>query len=278
MAEATLYVVATPIGNLADITLRALEVLKSVDAIAAEDTRLTQNLLNHHGIRARLVSLHEHNEKKAAVQLTEMLAGGQSVALVTDAGTPGISDPGTVAVAHVRAAGYRVVPVPGASAVLAAICAAGMPALPFCFHGFLPSRKAERERTLREISRQGGLQVFYEAPHRIVESVESMVSMLGGGRRITLARELTKMFEQIHACTLGEAPAWLREDADRRRGEFVLLVEGRADDAPAGDDSREVLQILLRELPLSRAVALAAEITGAKKNALYEKALELTKG
>lgn len=278
VAEATLYVVATPIGNLADITLRALDILRFVDVVAAEDTRVTQHLLNHHGIRSRLLSLHEHNEKKTAVRLAELLAGGQSVALVTDAGTPGISDPGAVAVEHVRAAGFRIVPIPGASAVLAAISASGMAALPFCFHGFLPSRKAERERMLRGVSAQAGLQVFYEAPHRIVESVESMAAVLGGGRRITLARELTKMFEQIHACALGEAADWLRADEDHRRGEFVLLVEGRADDAEPEDRSQEVLQVLLRDLPLSRAVALAAEITGAKKNALYEKALELTKG
>ncbi len=278
VADAALYVVATPIGNLADLTLRALEVLKSVSAVAAEDTRVTQKLLGHHGIRARLVSLHEHNERAAAVQLTELLAEGHSVALVTDAGTPGISDPGASAVAHVRDAGYRVVPVPGASAVIAAISASGMPALPFCFHGFLPSRRGEREQVLREISGLRGLQVFYEAPHRIVESIESMVATLGGDRRITMARELTKLFEQIHTCALHEASGWLRQDEDRQRGEFVLMVEGEAVDAVKPDNSGQVLEILLRELPLSRAVALAAEITGARKNLLYEKALELAKG
>ncbi len=260
------------------MTLRAIETLKAVDAVAAEDTRVTQNLLHHHGIRTRLLSLHEHNEQQAAVLLTTMLAAGQSVALVTDAGTPGVSDPGTVAVAHVRAAGYRVVPVPGPSAVVAAISASGMAALPFCFHGFLPSRKGERERLLREISGQRGLQVFYEAPHRIVESVESMAATVGSERRVTIARELTKMFEQIQTCALGEASEWLREDADRQRGEFVLLVTGRAEDAVEEDRSEDVLKILLRELPLSRAVVLAAEITGAKKNVLYDKALQLTKG
>ncbi len=276
VAEPTLYVVATPIGNLGDITLRALEVLRSVDVVAAEDTRVTQKLLNHHGIRTQLLTLHEHNERKAAEQLIAVLAKGRSVALVSDAGTPSISDPGDIAVAHVREAGYRVVPVPGASALMAAISASGMRALPLGFHGFLPSRKAEREKVLEELKPRPGLQAFYEAPHRIVESVESLASILGGGRRIVIARELTKMFEQIQVCKLADAAGWLRENEDRRRGEFVLLVEGReAGEAAAEDDSERVLGILLRELPLKQAVKLAAEITGAKKNALYDRALEL---
>lgn len=276
LAEPTLYVVATPIGNLADITLRALEVLRSVDLVAAEDTRVTQNLLNHHGIRTRWLALHEHNERKAADQLIAALAQGQSVALVSDAGTPAISDPGEIAVAHVREAGYRVVPIPGASAVLAAIAASGIRALPLFFHGFLPTRKAEREKVLEEIKAQSGMLAFYEAPHRIVDSVESIATILGGERRIVMARELTKMFEQIQVCKLSDAANWLRENDDHRRGEFVLLVEGRDEEADArDDDSERVLGILLRELPLKQAVKLAAEITGAKKNALYDRALEL---
>lgn len=268
--------VATPIGNLGDITLRALEVLKAVDAVAAEDTRVTQKLLNHHGIRTQLLALHEHNERKAAEQLIALLAKGHSVALVSDAGTPSISDPGDVAVARVREAGYRVVPIPGASALLAAIAASGIRALPLSFHGFLPSRKTEREKFLQELKSRPGLQAFYEAPHRIVESVESIASMLGGGRRIVIARELTKMFEQIRVCNLSEAAAWLLEDDDHRRGEFVLLVEGQEEaDGGRQDDSLRVLEILLGELPLKQAVKLAAAITGAKKNALYDKALEL---
>lgn len=276
LAEPTLYVVATPIGNLGDITLRALEVLRTVDAVAAEDTRVTQNLLNHHGIRTKLLSLHRHNERKAAEQLVALLAKGQSVALVSDAGTPCISDPGEIAVGHVREAGFRVVPIPGASAILAAIAGSGMPALPLRFHGFLPNRKAEREKLLQGMKSQQGLLAFYEAPHRILESVESLASVLGGGRRVVIARELTKMFEQIHACKLSDASAWLSGDEDRRRGEFVLLVEG-CDEAKSDgeDDADRVLGILLRELPLRQAVKLATEITGAKKNALYDRALEL---
>lgn len=277
LAEPTLYVVATPIGNLGDITLRALEVLKAVDTVAAEDTRVTQKLLSHHGIRTQLLALHEHNEKKAADQLIALLAKGHSVALVSDAGTPSISDPGDIAVARVREAGYRVVPIPGASAVLAAIAASGIRALPLSFHGFLPSRKTERVKLLQELRSRPGLQAFYEAPHRIVESVESIASVLGDGRRIVIARELTKMFEQIRVCNLSEAAAWLREDDDHRRGEFVLLVEGQQEEPDGGtqDDSVRVLEILLEELPLKQAVKLAAAITGARKNALYDKALEL---
>lgn len=280
LAEPTLYVVATPIGNLGDITLRALEVLRSVSLVAAEDTRVTQKLLNHHGIRTQLLALHEHNETKAAEQIIASLAKGHSVALVSDAGTPSLSDPGDIAVALVRQAGYRVVPVPGASAILAAIAASGMRALPLSFHGFLPNRKSEREQVLQDVKSRPGLQAFYEAPHRIVESVESIASVLDGGRRIVIARELTKMFEQIKVCKLSDAAGWLRENDDHRRGEFVLLVEGReaAGDPTRDvteDDSGRVLAILLHELPLRQAVKLAAEITGARKNALYDKALEL---
>ncbi|HWA11635.1 MAG TPA: 16S rRNA (cytidine(1402)-2'-O)-methyltransferase [Burkholderiales bacterium] len=267
---------ATPIGNLADVTLRALEILRTVDVVAAEDTRVTRHLLAHHGIGTRLLALHEHNERSAAAKLVDLLGQGKSVALVSDAGTPALSDPGALAVAEVRKAGHRVVPVPGASALLAAISVAGVPALPFCFHGFLPSRKSDREKALRGLRSLQGLQVFYEAPHRVLECVESMAAILEGERRIVIARELTKMFEQVEVLRLPEAAGWLLADDDRRRGEFVLLVEG----APAGatgDDAPRVLDILMRVLPLSQAVTLAVEITGAKKNELYDRALALKK-
>jgi 16S rRNA (cytidine1402-2'-O)-methyltransferase len=271
-------VVATPIGNLRDITLRALDVLKSVASIAAEDTRVTQKLLSHHGIHAKVFALHEHNEHDAARRLIAALSEGKSIALVSDAGTPGISDPGTIAVAQVRQAGFRVVSIPGPNAAIAAIAASGMHAAEFCFHGFLPARKGDRERTLAGLRRQTGLLVFYEAPHRIVESVKSIVAVFGGERRIGIARELTKLFEQVHVCSLAEAGDWLQQDEDRRRGEFVLLVEGcGADAAQPDDDSPRVLEILLNELPLRLAVKLAAEVTGARKNALYQRALELKK-
>jgi len=271
-------VVATPIGNLRDITLRALDTLKSVDAIAAEDTRVSRKLLAHYGIQADLISSHEHNEREAAQQLVALLSQGKSVALISDAGTPAISDPGAIAVAHVRAAGFRVVSVPGASAITTALAAAGLHSGAFCFHGFLPARKGEREKVLAVLKTQRGLQVFYEAPHRIVECIASIAAVFGGERRIGIARELTKLFEQVHICRLDEAVAWLEQSENHRRGEFVLLVEGCSEaGAPDDSDQQRVLEILLRELPLKQAVGLAAKITGAKKNALYERALELKK-
>jgi 16S rRNA (cytidine1402-2'-O)-methyltransferase len=276
LTEAALYVVATPIGNLGDITVRAIEILRQADAIAAEDTRVTQKLLAHLGIRSELLSLHEHNEKAAAQRIVELLGAGKRVALVSDAGTPGLSDPGAAAVAAVRAAGFRAIPVPGASAMLAALAVSGMTALPVCFHGFLPSRKAEREKCLHGIASQQGVLVFYEAPHRIVESVAAIAEAFGGGRRILIARELTKLFEQVHDCRLDEAVSWLQADADRQRGEFVLLVEGAPAEAAADAAAFEpVLEALLEELPLRQAVGLAAKITGARRNAVYERALEL---
>jgi 16S rRNA (cytidine1402-2'-O)-methyltransferase len=280
VAEPTLYVVATPIGNLRDITLRALDTLKSVDAIAAEDTRVSRKLLVHFGIQADLISAHEHNEREAAQRLVALLSQGKSVALISDAGTPAISDPGAIAVAQVRAAGFRVVSVPGASAITTAIAAAGLQSAAFCFHGFLPARKGEREKILAALQAQRELQVFYEAPHRILECIASIAAAFGGDRRIGIARELTKLFEQVHVCRLDEAMGWLEQDENHRRGEFVLLVEGCPDatGAQSESESQRVLEILLQELPLKQAVGLAAEITGAKKNALYEKALKLKKG
>ena len=278
MAEPTLYVVATPIGNLRDITLRALDTLKAVDAIAAEDTRVSRKLLVHFGIQADLISAHEHNEREAAQRLLALLTQGKSVALISDAGTPAISDPGAIAVAQVRAAGFRVVSVPGASAITTAIAAAGMQCGSFCFHGFLPARKGGREKILAALKGQRELQVFYEAPHRIVDCVASIAAVFGGTRRIGIARELTKLFEQVRVCSLDEAVVWLDQSENHRRGEFVLLVEGCSEDvARAESDPLRGLEILLRELPLKQAVGLAAAITGTKKNALYEKALELKK-
>ena len=278
VAEPTLYVVATPIGNLRDITLRALDTLKSVDAIAAEDTRVSRKLLVHFGIQADLISAHEHNEREAAQRLVALLSQGKSVALISDAGTPAISDPGAIAVAQVRAAGFRVVSVPGASAITTAIAAAGLQCASFCFHGFLPARKGEREKMLAALKTQRELQVFYEAPHRIVECIASIAAVFGGDRRIGIARELTKLFEQVHVCRLDEAVVWLEQSENHRRGEFVLLVEGCSEDGAQGEsDPLRVLEILLRELPLKQAVGLASEITGTKKNALYEIALKLKK-
>lgn len=273
----TLYVVATPIGNLQDITLRALEVLKAVDVVAAEDTRHSAHLLTHFGIKVKLVALHEHNERRAGEGLLALLQQGKSVALVSDAGTPGISDPGVVLVDMARQAGLRVVPLPGACAAAAALSAAGLDAPHFLFYGFLPASGAQRRRELESLREQAATLVFYEAPHRVLDSVADMAATFGGERMLVIARELTKTFETFHRCALHEAQAWLEADANRQRGEFVLLVQG-APEAPQQEVSVEdarVLRLLLHELPLKQAVALCASITGAKKNALYQHALSL---
>ena len=268
--------VATPIGNLQDITLRALETLRSVDVIAAEDTRHTAHLLSHFAIQKKLIAVHEHNEHKAAAVLLARLQAGESIALVTDAGTPGISDPGAVIVDALLATGVSVVPIPGASAVITALSAAGITAPGFLFHGFLPASGAARRRVLEALKPQSVTLVFYEAPHRILASVADMTAVLGGERRLTIARELTKTFETIYRCPLGEAETWLEADANQQRGEFVLLVEALPAQAEAAvsEEAQRILNLLLAELPLKQAVKLATDITGGKKNALYEFALQ----
>lgn len=273
----TLYVVATPIGNLGDITLRAIETLKTVDAIAAEDTRHTSGLLSHFGISKKLIAVHEHNEHQSAEKLLLQLQAGENIALVTDAGTPGISDPGAVVVDAVRNAGVKVVPIPGVSAVITALSASGIVQNGFLFHGFLPASGAARRKVLEALTSQTVTLVFYEAPHRIIESIVDMANVLGSTRHITIARELTKTFETIHRCALGEAQAWLEKDANQQRGEFVLLVEAAAiKEAEAlPEEALRILKLLLEELPLKQAVKLATDITKAKKNVLYEQALAL---
>ena len=266
--------VATPIGNLEDISPRALDSLARADAIAAEDTRVTARLLEHHRLRARMIAVHEHNERQSAERIVRELAQGKTIALVTDAGTPGISDPGALVVARARAAGFRVVPIPGPNAAVAALSAAGLPDGPFLFLGFLPARSPARRKALAPLRDSPYTLVFYEAPHRIVECVEDLGAVLGADRVLVLARELTKMFEEIHRCSLGDAPRWLGEDPDRRRGEFVLVVGGATAKA-AAPDWEPVLAALLGEMPLARAVKLTCRITGAKKNAVYERALSM---
>ncbi len=275
--ECALYVVATPIGNLSDITLRALEVLGAADTIAAEDTRNTRHLLQHHGISdARLLALHQHNERGAAEKVISLLEQGQSVALVTDAGTPAVSDPGAVLVEVVRAAGYRVVPIPGASAAVSALSASGLSAPHFLFYGFLPNKSAARRSALQVLAEHPYTLVFYEAPHRILECTEDLQTVFGDEREIVFAREVTKLFESIHRCKLGEALAWLNSDPNNQRGEFVLLVSGAPERAAGLDAGTErTLSVLLEELPLKQAVQLAVKITGANKNELYQRALEL---
>ncbi len=275
--SSTLYVVATPIGNLGDITLRALEILKGVDVIAAEDTRHTSGLLSHFGISKKLIAVHEHNEHQSAEKLLAQLNAGENIALVTDAGTPGISDPGAVVVDFVRKAGIKVVPIPGVSAVIAALSASGIVQNGFLFHGFLPASGAARRKALEALKAQTVTLVFYEAPHRIVESVNDMANVLGAERRITFAREITKTFETIYSCDLADAKAWLEADTNQQRGEFVLLVEAAAIKAAEefSEDTVRILKLLMVDLPLKQAVKLAADITNAKKNDLYEFALAL---
>ena len=274
-----LYVVATPIGNLGDITLRALETLKIVDVIAAEDTRHTSGLLSHFGIVKKLIAVHEHNERQSAERLLTQLKAGENIALVTDAGTPGISDPGAVVVDFVRKAGIKVVPIPGASAVIAALSAAGITQNGFLFIGFLPASGAARRKALDGLKAQTQTLVFYEAPHRIIESIVDMVNVLGAERRITFARELTKTFETIYSCALNQAEFWLKSDTNQQRGEFVLLIEAEAQKPTEAfsEEVKRILKLLMADLPLKQAVALATEITNLKKNDLYELALSLKK-
>jgi 16S rRNA (cytidine1402-2'-O)-methyltransferase len=277
VVDRTLYVVATPIGNLRDISLRALDVLGQVDVVAAEDTRVAGVLLERHGIGARLISLNEHNEHRRAAEIVALLAAGKRVALVTDAGTPGISDPGAVLVRAVGEEGYAIVPVPGASAVIAALSVSGLAAPHWLFYGFLPATAGARRSTLTRLAALPYALVFYEAPHRVRATVSALAEALDIGREIVIARELTKRFETIHRCQLGDAAAWIDADPDRQRGEFVLIVGAPETVAAATDDYDGTLTHLLAELPLAQAVRLAAALTGAPRNRLYERALALQK-
>ncbi|MBY0575956.1 MAG: 16S rRNA (cytidine(1402)-2'-O)-methyltransferase [Gallionellaceae bacterium] len=274
--EPALYVVATPIGNLRDITLRALDVLAAADVVAAEDTRNTAHLLTHHGIGAsRLMAVHQHNERGAAEKIVALLQAGQSVAFVSDAGTPAVSDPGALLVQAVLAAGLRVIPIPGASAAIAALSVSGLNHPHFLFYGFLPNKSAARRTVLESLRDHPCTLAFYEAPHRIVECVADLHAVLGGERQIVLAREITKLFETIHACRLADAEAWLLSDSNRQRGEFVVLVSGAGPQPGLPAEVRRILEALLGELPLKQAVQLAAKISMANRNDLYQLALEI---
>jgi 16S rRNA (cytidine1402-2'-O)-methyltransferase len=272
-----LYVVATPIGNLDDITFRALDVLRRVDWVAAEDTRVTAQLLKHLGLSKPLRSVREHNERTGAQTICEALARGENVALVTDAGTPGVSDPGARVVAAVRAAGFRVVPIPGASALTTALSVAGCDEPHVLFYGFLPAKSGERRTELAKLKGLPYLLVFFESPHRIRATLADLAAQLGEGRRLVILRELTKLFEDIHVCSLGEAADWLAADANRLRGEFVLIVSGAPPQTAGEAEARRVLEVLLRELPGSQAARLAAAITGMSRKTLYELALSADK-
>lgn len=277
MSEAALYVVATPIGNLLDITARAIDILKKVDLIAAEDTRHSARLMSHFDIRTPMISLHNHNERQRVDQLLARLQQGESIALISDAGTPLISDPGFIIVRAVRDAAIPVIPVPGCSAVITALCASGLPSDRFLFEGFLPAKKAARVQALEGLKAVRATLVFYESPHRILESLQDMSSVFGEDRLAVIARELTKTFETIQMLPLAEMIEWVSSDSNQQRGELVVLVHGEEVEEKSEElspDIWKVLNVLADELPLKQAAALAAKITGEKKNRLYQAVLD----
>ncbi|TJZ78889.1 16S rRNA (cytidine(1402)-2'-O)-methyltransferase [Chitiniphilus eburneus] len=272
--------VATPIGNLRDFSARAREVLAQVDVIAAEDTRVTGQLLKHFGIGTPMVSLREHNERAMAEKLIARLAAGEAVAQVSDAGTPAISDPGAQLVAAVHAAGYPVVPIPGASALTTALSAAGFTCPHTLFYGFLPPKRKQRQDALAPLVALPYVTVFYEAPHRILDTLADLATAFGGARIAVMARELTKTFETIRRAPLAELAAFAETDANQQRGEFVLLIDAAPTDSPAQEAGEHdaILAPLVAELPVKQAVALAQTITGAPRNVLYARALALKQG
>ncbi|AKA47638.1 TPA: 16S rRNA (cytidine(1402)-2'-O)-methyltransferase [Haemophilus influenzae] len=268
-----LYIVATPIGNLQDITQRALETFAQVDLIAAEDTRHSGLLLSHYGIKKSFFALHDHNEQEKAHILVEKLKQGSNIALISDAGTPLISDPGFHLVRQCREAGIRVVPLPGACAAITALCASGIASDRFCFEGFLPAKSKARKDKLENIAEEDRTLIFYESTHRILDTLEDMQAVLGEERYIVLAREMTKTWETIAGNTIKNLREWLLEDPNRTKGEMVLIVEGK----PKSDNNDEIspqavkaLELIAEELPLKKAAAIVAELYGYKKNALYQ--------
>jgi 16S rRNA (cytidine1402-2'-O)-methyltransferase len=277
LAKSALYVVATPIGNLRDISLRAMDVLASADMVAAEHANITRHLLTSHSIAAKIIALHQHNEVAVSDKIIALLADKKTVALVTDAGTPGISDPGAILVNQVRRHGYQVIPIPGANAAICALSAAGITNPHFLFYGFLPSKPAGRKRALDALKSLPCTLIFYEAPHRILECVSDLAEVFGTQRQITFARELTKVFETFHVCKLEDALNWLQTDSNQQKGEFVLLLSGAAavSKSEISHESQRTLRLLLGELPLKQAVKLASEITGENRNKLYKLALSL---
>lgn len=274
--EATLYIVATPIGNICDISLRALHVLSAADAIACEDTRNTGQLLRRYGINKTLIAAHEHNEREAAEKIIQRLQQGERIALVCDAGTPAVSDPGARIVDTIRReTDLRIMPIPGASASVTALSASGLLNTQFSFIGFLPTKNSQRQTLLKQLNAATATLIFYEAPHRILDTVNAMLDAFGPDRHIVFARELTKLFENIHRMPLSVASDWLTEDANRQKGEFVILIEGAPEANQEETQNDDLLRILIKELPVKQAAHIAAEITGQKKNALYDRALVL---
>ena len=272
----TLYIVATPIGNLGDISQRALDVLTQVDIIACEDTRHTQKLLSAFSIKNRTLSMHDHNERQRQEQIANLLKEGKSVALVSDAGTPLISDPGFHLVRYCRQEKLTVSPIPGACAAISALSVAGLPTDRFSFEGFLPSKSGARQTTLQSLASEERTMVFYDAPRRAIDTVKDIVTVLGGERYVVMARELTKTFETIHSDTAQNLLDWLQQDPNQLKGEMVLIIEGHKPD-PDEIPTKviETLKLLLKEMKPKTACAITAEIYGVKKNALYDLALSL---
>lgn len=273
--QGTIYVVATPIGNLDDMTIRAVRVLSSVNFIAAEDTRHSQKLLAHFNLRVPLIALHDFNEKQRVDAILQKVMAGESLALITDAGTPLISDPGYTLIHQAHLQGITVSPLPGACALIAALCVSGLPTDRFIFEGFLPVKAQARQDRLQELCPETRTLIFYEAPHRLLALVADLNHVFGGDRRVTLAKELTKTFETIYATDLANLHVWLQADPLRQKGEFVLIVKGFSETKKnLLLDENKVLATLKAELPLKQAVALTAKLTGQPKNALYKKALD----
>lgn len=275
----TLYVVATPIGNLDDLSPRATRTLAHVDVVAAEDTRHSGRLLSHLGIQKRMIALHDHNEKDRAAGILAELKAGRDVALISDAGTPLISDPGYVLVRDARAAGYRVSPIPGPCALVVALSAAGLPTDRFLYVGFLPAKRSGRRASLEPLASESATLVFYESPHRILESVRDIAEVLGEDREMVLGREITKTFETFYSGSVAEVLAELEQDPHGTRGEFVVMVRGAmaqpGNDDEATMDVDRVLRVLLAELPVKKVAKMASELTGLSKNELYQRALAL---
>ena len=280
--KGTLYVVATPIGNLDDLSPRAARTLASVDVVAAEDTRHSGRLLSHLGIQKRMVALHDHNEKDRAAGILTELQAGRDVALISDAGTPLISDPGYVLVREARAAGHRVSPIPGPCALVTALSVAGLPTDRFLYVGFLPAKRSGRRASLEVLSSEVATLVFYESPHRIMESVRDIADVLGSDREIVLGREITKTFETFYSGSVADVLAELERDPHGNRGEFVVMVRGAAaqagSEAAATMDVDRMLRVLLAELPVKKVAKMASELTGLSKNELYQRALALKDG
>lgn len=278
-AAGTLYIVATPIGNLDDLSPRAVAVLAAADVVAAEDTRHSGRLLQHLGLSKRMLALHDHNERDRAGGLLDELGKGRNVALISDAGTPLISDPGYVLVREARARGLQVTPVPGPCALVTALSAAGLPTDRFLFVGFLPAKRTGRRTALEQLSRETATLVFYESPHRILEAVADIAAVLGESRELVLGRELTKTFETFYSGTVAEVLATLEADPHGTKGEFVVMIRG-AEPAADGEsaetlDVDRLIKLLLPELPVKKVAKLVAELSGRPKNELYQRALEL---